>query len=230
MTPDAGHWDPIWESIFSSRPWGKYPAESIVRAVMRQYGRVTDRAALRALDVGCGPGANAWFLAREGFDVSGIDGSATAIDLARSRLESEGLTADLRVGDFTQSLPWADATFDFAVDCAAMYANPPQGIRAAIQNIHRALKPGGMFVSLAFTDQSWGYGTGVPSGHTGGFTEVAEGPLAGTGYVQYLGRAAVDDLYGAFARRTLERTSYTMENMERVIDLWVVVAWRGDND
>lgn len=229
MTPDAGHWDPVWESILSSRPWGRYPAESIVRAVMRQYGRVPDRAGIRALDVGCGPGANAWFLAREGFQVSGIDGSAAAIGLARQRLEAEGLAADLRVGDFTRTLPWADATFDFAVDCAAMYANPPHGIRTAVEEVHRVLKPGGMFVSLAFTDRTWGYGTGVPAGHPGGFAEVAEGPLAGTGYVHYLGRAAVDELYGVFARRSLERTSYTMEDMQRVIELWVVVAWRGDD-
>ena len=229
MTAGRGHWDPTWESLFVSRPWGNYPAEPVVREVMRRFGSVADRSTIRALDVGCGPGANTWFLTREGFRVCGIDGSATAITLARARLEREGLAADLRVGDFTTSLPWADASFDLAVDCAALYANPPEGIRTAVGEVHRVLKPGGVFVSLAFTDRTWGYGAGTRAEATGGFTAVTEGPLAGAGYVHFLGRAAVDDLYGIFDRRLVERTLYTLEGMQRVIELWVVVGQRPQN-
>jgi SAM-dependent methyltransferase len=221
-----GTWDPTWEALFSSRPWGRYPAESIVREVMKHFGKVLDRSRVRALDMGCGPGANTWFLAREGFQVSGIDGSAAAIGLARTRLEADGLTADLRVGDFTTGLPYADGSFDLVVDGAALYANPPEGIRAAVREVFRVIKPGGTFVSLAFTDRTWGYGVGTPGEAAGGFAAVTEGPLAGTGYVHFLDRAAVDDLYGIFERRHVERTLYTLEGMQRVIELWVVVGER----
>ena len=222
-----GSWDPTWESIFASRPWGAYPPESIVRGVMRQYGGMSDRSLVRALDVGCGPGANTWFLAREGFSVCGIDGSPTAIERARARLTSEGLSADLRVGDFTDQIPWPDSTFDLALDCAALYANPLRGIRSAVREVHRVLKPGGSFISLAFTDRTWGYGTGEPGIDPGGFARLADGPLAESGYVQFLGREEVDDVYGVFAHRSVERSSYTLQGMERMIEQWVITASRG---
>src|SRR4051794_13543876 len=118
----TGVWDPAWERLFSSRAWGRYPAEPVIRALARAF---PDRSRPpRALDLGCGPGANTWFLAREGFRTSGIDGSAAAIAQNRARLASEGLEADLRTGDFTVELPWPAASFDAVVDAAALYANP----------------------------------------------------------------------------------------------------------
>ena len=99
--------DPAWEQIFRSRQWGKYPPEHLVRFVAGNFYGAPNRGAVHLLEIGCGPGANVWFMAREGFTVSAIDGSPTAISLAGERLASEGLTADLRVGDFF-SLPWPD--------------------------------------------------------------------------------------------------------------------------
>src|SRR5271156_1950170 len=94
---EAGTWDPIWEDIFCSKSWGRYPPEHIIRFIARTFSGVRDRSTIRLLEIGCGPGANIWFMAREGFSVCGIDGSATAIDRAKQRLASEGLMADLRV-------------------------------------------------------------------------------------------------------------------------------------
>jgi 2-polyprenyl-3-methyl-5-hydroxy-6-metoxy-1,4-benzoquinol methylase len=82
-------WPAVWEQIFASRPWGKYPPEHAVRFVDRNFYRIPDRANTRLLEIGCGPGANIWFMAREGFGVSGIDGSRTAIKLAGERLAVE---------------------------------------------------------------------------------------------------------------------------------------------
>jgi SAM-dependent methyltransferase len=78
------------------------------------------RSDVRVLELGCGTGNNLWFAAREGFQVCGLDASATAVAFARERLEAEGLTADVRVGDFTQKLPYPDAFFDFIIDRAAL--------------------------------------------------------------------------------------------------------------
>ena len=79
-------WDPGWEQIFSSREWGKYPPEHVIRFIARSFYGVPDRKEVRLLEPGCGPGANIWFMAREGFTVSGIDGSATSIKQADERL------------------------------------------------------------------------------------------------------------------------------------------------
>ena len=43
-------------------------------------GAVPDRRSVRLLEVGCGPGGNVWYMAREGYQVSG-DGSAVAMSV-----------------------------------------------------------------------------------------------------------------------------------------------------
>ena len=222
--PKAQGWDPVWEDVFSSQAWGRYPPEPVVREISRAFGKTPDRSQIRILDLGCGPGANVWFVAREGYTAAGLDGSTTAIRIAGERLAAEGLAADLKLGDFTQDLPWADESFDAVIDCAALYSNPLTRIREAVTEIHRVLKPKGRLISMSFTDRTWGYGTGEPGEEPGGYRKVDAGPLAGKGYVHFFSRAEVDGLYAAFPLLKVERASYTLENGDQLIEYWVVSA------
>src|SRR5438105_645758 len=94
----APSWDPVWEDIFKSQPWGRYPGEDLIRFVARNFYKAPSRSSVRILEVGCGPGANLWYMAREGFSVFGIDGAPTALELARLRLDREvpGWSGELR--------------------------------------------------------------------------------------------------------------------------------------
>ena len=83
----------IWENLFQ-REYGKYPAEHLIRFIAKNYYQ-TDRGSTRILEVGCGPGANVWYLSREGFDTYGIDGSPTAIASAKGLLTKVNLSAIL---------------------------------------------------------------------------------------------------------------------------------------
>lgn len=91
-------WDSTWETVFQNQEWGKYPGENLIQFVARNFYKL-DRTKINLLEVGCGPGANIWFMAREGFNVSGIDGSETAIMKAEERLQKDALEAQLVVGD-----------------------------------------------------------------------------------------------------------------------------------
>src|ERR1022692_4131077 len=104
--------DEVWEQLFSSQEWGKYPPEHVIRFIARNFYRSANRKAVKILEVGCGPGANLWFMAKEGFDVYGIDGSTSAIRYAGERLCREGLSVNLMVGDFCARLPWPESLFD----------------------------------------------------------------------------------------------------------------------
>jgi SAM-dependent methyltransferase len=220
--PVASGWDPVWEHIFCSREWGKYPPEHLVRFVAGNFYRVPDRKEIRLLEIGCGPGANVWFMAREGFTVSGIDGSATAVHQANDRLSKEGLTADLRVGDFAQ-LPWSDAGFDGVVENVSLYCNRFDAVKHALGEIRRVLKPGAAFLSSFFTDRTWGYGLGtVVEPH--GFTDITEGPTAATGFALFLNRDRLDELFRDFADVAVERISRTMEAEQRLIEQFVVTC------
>jgi SAM-dependent methyltransferase len=220
MTQSAVGPDPAWEQIFSSREWGKYPPEHVVRFLARTFYRVPNRAEVRLLEIGCGPGANVWFMAREGFRVSGIDCSPTAIRQAGERLASEGLGADLRVGD-NAALPWADNTFDGVLENVSLYCNGYESIRAALNEVCRVLKPGAPFQASFFTTATWGYGLGTPV-EPDGFRDITEGPLAGTGFALFLTQERLSGLFEGFIGPSVERTSWTMSNGQHMVEQFVI--------
>lgn len=218
----ARSWDPVWEQIFSSREWGKYPPEHLVRFVARNFYRVPDRKQVRLFELGCGPGANVWFMAREGFTVSGIDGSATAIEQATDRLSREGLTADLRVGDYS-TIPWPDSSFDGVVENVSLYCNRWDAVKRALGEIRRVLKPGAPFLSSFFTDRTWGYGLGTMV-EPDGFIDITEGPLAGEGFCLFLNRDRLLELFRDFADVAVERVSWTMQGEQRLVEQFVITC------
>lgn len=193
-----------------------------MRFVARNFFAAPDRAAVRLLDLGSGPGASTWFMAREGFSVSAIDGSSTAIAQLRDRLGQEGLAADARVGDIG-ALPWADRTFEAVVDNAVLYCNRAEARRSILSEVRRVLKPGGLLLSANFTDRTWGYGSGRAD-EPGGFGEVLEGPLAQKGFAQFFGRATLDELYADFSERSVERLAWTLEGESRLVEMWIVTC------
>ena len=79
-------WDNSWESLFKKRDWGEYPNEELIKFIAKHYYKVSNRYKIKILELGCGPGANIWYLAREKFNVHGIDGSKTAINKCIKRL------------------------------------------------------------------------------------------------------------------------------------------------
>lgn len=74
--------------------------------------------------MGCGPGANCWYLAREGFCVYRIDGSTIAIRRAKKRLniEVKGWYGDFVTGDII-NIPFNEQFFDLIIDVECLYAN-----------------------------------------------------------------------------------------------------------
>ena len=99
-------WDNSWENLFKKRDWGKYPNEELIKFIARYFYRVSDRAKVKILELGCGPGANIWYLAREKFNVHGIDGSKTAIKKCIKRLNEEVFhwKGKIQVGDIQDKL------------------------------------------------------------------------------------------------------------------------------
>src|ERR1700719_1939717 len=197
--------DPIWEETFRTTQWGKYPPEHVIRFVASKFYAYADRSEIRLLDAGCGTGACTWFMAREGFRVSGIDGSPTAIGRASDRLSAEGLNVEFKIGDYTV-LPWPDNFFDAALDNFSFYANLCADWQRAVDEVYRVLKPGGLFMSASFTSSCWGYGTGRRV-EPGTFTDIPEGPLYLRGLCHFISEAELRNILGKFRRGDVERES-----------------------
>ncbi len=69
----------------------------------------------RAIDLGCGTGANAIYLAQCGFDVTGVDYAEAAIEKSRARAREAGVQVNFLVDDLT-NLRYVSGKFALLID------------------------------------------------------------------------------------------------------------------
>ncbi|MBF0439712.1 MAG: class I SAM-dependent methyltransferase [Magnetococcales bacterium] len=134
----AYHWSdirrhPLWRNAFVL---GRY--QNMVTLLQTRFPK--NDTPIKILDIGCGDGALSAMLARQGFEVFGIDTSDLAIQLAKKMTSAIGLSIDFRVAS-TYELPWPAASFDAVLssDVIEHVAQPER----MLHEIHRVLKPDG---------------------------------------------------------------------------------------
>lgn len=198
--------DEMWEQIHGEMEWGKYPSEEVIRFVARNYYK-KDRKNIKLLDFGCGTGAVTWFVAREGFDAYGFDGSETAIKKAKARMEEEKVSADLRVAD-AGSLPYDNEYFQGIIDSAVIYANKLEQVQSILKESYRVLKIGGKIFSTGlFNIDTTGFGTGEKLGNNT-YRELTEGCLAHRGTVHFFSIDEIKKLWEEAGFKNLKIDSF----------------------
>ena len=129
-------------------PWEGDPREELVTLVLT--GRLDPADGARALDLGCGSGANAVFLAEHGFEVTGIDFSGVA--LAKAAAKSQ--TPRWVQGDLTgEGVPGVEGHFDLLVDYGTLDDLKGAKRAAMAANIVAWSRPGSVFVLWCFYDE-----------------------------------------------------------------------------
>ncbi len=115
----------------------------------------------KAIDLGCGAGNYAIYLAGKGFDVTGVDISPVAIKHAWENALKKGVKCRFLVTDLLGDLHEIDETFDFAYDWELLHHIFPGDRETYAKNVHKLLNPGGKYLSVCFNegDRSFG-GTG----------------------------------------------------------------------
>lgn len=119
------HTKPIrdWAADYASEtaPWDT----GRVSCQLRDYIKsVSFPANTRALDLGCGSGTNASFLARNQFRVTGVDLTVEAMDLAKQRAAEAGVAVDwIQANALTLTLP---DPFDFVFDRGCFHIFTPE--------------------------------------------------------------------------------------------------------
>lgn len=115
------------------------PADTRARivAILQEIG------ARDVLDIGCGSGALAKSLLRDGLRVTGIDPSAEAIAAATARVpDATFVTAG------AEALPFAPASFDAAIFLNSLHHVPEPTMLDALQEALRVLRPGGEVIVI----------------------------------------------------------------------------------
>ncbi|MDF7826339.1 methyltransferase domain-containing protein [Pontiellaceae bacterium B12227] len=125
-------------------PWDRDAAdENLIRAVEK-----FNIQPCRVLDLGCGTGINAVWLAQQGFEVSGLDLSPSAIKKAEERARSQNISMHLFSCDFLDRSV-VRAPFDFIFDRGCFHSFDCFEDRSSCANrIADLLTPGGRWLSL----------------------------------------------------------------------------------
>lgn len=119
-----------------SQSLGTAPPAGLLRQVVESAAWSLPRG--RALDLACGKGRNAIYLAEHGFDVAALDVSSVALDEGRRLAEEMKLRIDWRQCDLTSAVLPA-AAFDLVINFNYLQ-------RSLVPLIKQVVKPGGSVI------------------------------------------------------------------------------------
>lgn len=159
------------------------------------------------LDLGCGTGKHAIFLARKGFSVQATDLSPSGLEIAEQKARSLALDNvrfaqhDMRVA------PFPAESFDAVICTWTIYHGTVMDIRDTLAEIHRVLRTNGILITdfLSVEDSTFGRGSEVEKntfvGQKQGEEDVPH---------HYCTRTEVFQLLGRFDRITVRASSKTI--------------------
>lgn len=151
----AADWDEKWRERLSHR----HHAETSARANRFLTDAVEGLEPGRALDLACGAGRNAVWLAERGWRVTAVDFSPVALAEARGLAADRGVDPEWIEADVVEWEPPA-AAFDLVV---LLYLQVPPGERKrALGHAARALAAGGMLLVVGHDTRNLTEGWGGP--------------------------------------------------------------------
>jgi SAM-dependent methyltransferase len=131
---------------FTSPPWDtKAPKETVLG--WQTAGLIRGDV----LDIGCGLGDNAIYLAQHGHSVTGLDISPTALITAERRASDAGVNVRFAVADATKLDGYTDA-FDTVIDSGMFHCLDDDGKRSYATALHRATRADARLLLGCFSD------------------------------------------------------------------------------
>ncbi|MFQ5943664.1 MAG: class I SAM-dependent methyltransferase [Anaerolineales bacterium] len=125
-------------------PWDIGAREELVALV--DGGRIKP---CRAIDLGCGTGANAIYLAQKGFETTGVDLAEAAIDKAKARAIDADVQVEFIVDDLT-NLRHTSGRFDFLLDYGVLDDLRPSQRELYLQNMLTLTNPHSRYLLWGF--------------------------------------------------------------------------------
>lgn len=158
-------WETFGPALFAKERWESAPLE--IESVLGLAGTPTGA---EVLDLCCGPGRHSLELARRGCRVTGVDRTARYLAQAAQMAKAEGLEIEFVPEDMRTFA--RESRFDLAISLYTSlgYFEDPDQDRQVLANVHRSLRPGGVFVlemmgkevlAWGFSEKDW---TQLPDG------------------------------------------------------------------
>lgn len=149
LADHADRGDQWWNGFFADRARPcpflvDWPDENLVEWF--DQGRLQPG---RVLELGCGHGRNAAFLAGRGCRVDAVDFSAEAIGWAEERTRATGVQVDFQCCDIFDATV-ADGSYDLVYDSGCFHHLAPHRRQNYVDLVDRALAPGGRFALVCF--------------------------------------------------------------------------------
>jgi len=147
--------DRIYQTVpLDSIPWNiGTPPDALVALVTGGTVRPCT-----TIDLGCGAGNYAIWLAGLGFDVTGVDSSKTAIGIAEKNAGEKGVRCRFIVADLLGDLHEVTGTFDFAFDWELLHHIFPEDRETYVGNVHRIMSSGATYLSVCFSEDDPQFG------------------------------------------------------------------------
>jgi 2-polyprenyl-3-methyl-5-hydroxy-6-metoxy-1,4-benzoquinol methylase len=141
-----------WQSFYGDRAkpcpfFVEHPDENLVQWI--DEGLISPG---RAIDIGCGHGRNAIYLARRGLAVEAVDYSESAVAWAGERVAEAGVAVEI-IHQQVLGLQLTAGTYDLVYDSGCFHHLPPHRRHQYVRLVAEALRPGGVFGLVCFTPE-----------------------------------------------------------------------------
>lgn len=151
-----------WDEVYRQGGEGPYPwdlgrpRDFLVKLV--EKGMIPGP---KALDTCCGLGTNGLYLAEKGFEVTGIDISGKALEMAARRVEESGHSSSMKLHNRSfMDMGFEAESFDFVLDVGCFHHVALEDRPRFVENVRRVLKPGGRYLLMCFSNRmgpSWNH-------------------------------------------------------------------------
>lgn len=143
----VGESEPLTLEWFEQVERHRYSAEPFIHGV----AQFTRHRGKKLLEIGVGAGTDHLQWARAGAVIHGVDLTQAAIDTTRARLAAYGFESQLQRVD-AETLPFPDGMFDVVYSWGVIHHS--ENPRAILEEAHRVLKPGGVFLGMLYRRHS----------------------------------------------------------------------------
>lgn len=132
-------WDRAWGAV--KQPYTQMPDLPYIQEIPVKLHAANVK---RVLDLGCGSGWLSVFLARDGFEVVGVDLAQHAVELGQMWAKQENLPIQFETADITE-LEYTDGSFDAVVANSIFEHLTYELAEATLKRLRRMLRPDGLF-------------------------------------------------------------------------------------